>query len=121
MSTGPEVTAYAKDMVFNLKDQISLDQWEKRISEFFDIITDQCRQRKAIIGHIKGFLKFEDDGYAYFSNVGNRQGTHVDMAAQGDMSKATLTLNVVLYGLDREAVDKIVDKEFQVLKANLHR
>ena len=84
------------------------DQWENLISEFMETLAHRCYETgKAIIGHIKALALFPDGGYLRVSVVSPTLAAGVEGSVPMGCTELVLTLNVVVYGLGRELLERI--------------
>jgi hypothetical protein len=83
-------------------------QWETLIADYLQALAQQCQQAgECIVGHIKALALFTDGGYLRLSVVAPHLPASVEGAAPADHYEIDLTLNVIVYGLKREALEKI--------------
>jgi len=84
------------------------DQWENLISEFMETLAHRCYETgKAIIGHIKALALFPDGGYLRVSVVSPTLAAGVEGSVPMGCTELVLTLNVIVYGLGRELLERI--------------
>ncbi len=84
------------------------DQWENLISEFLETLAHRCHETgKGIIGHIKALALFPDGGYLRVSVVSPTVAAGVEGAVPMGCTELVLTLNVIVYGLGRDALERI--------------
>lgn len=84
-------------------------QWESILGEYLQRIAQRCSSTgKCVIGHIKALSVFSDKTYVRVSVV----AAHIPASLEGKVpagcTDLELTLNVLVYGLDRAVVEQIV-------------
>ncbi|WP_372995210.1 hypothetical protein [Lutispora sp.] len=121
MLKDPQLTAYSTTIEIESNTILSADCWKEAIRIFFDSITEESKKdRDVMIGHIKGFVEFKDAGYCYYSNTGKNQYTEMKGNASGKTNQGTLHLNVLIYGLGKEKVNRIVMQAIGIINENLN-
>jgi hypothetical protein len=84
------------------------DTWENLISEFMETLARRCHETgKGIIGHIKALALFPDGGYLRVSVVSPTVAAGVEGGVPMGCTELVLTLNVIVYGLERELLERI--------------
>ena len=84
------------------------EKWENLISEFLETLACRCHETgKCIIGHIKALALFPDGGYLRVSVVSPTLPAGVERSASAHGNELVLTLNVIVYGLGRELLERI--------------
>jgi hypothetical protein len=84
------------------------DTWENLISEFMETLARRCHETgKGIIGHIKALALFPDGGYLRVSVVSPTVAAGVEGSVPMGCTELVLTLNVIVYGLGRELLERI--------------
>ena len=80
------------------------DKWETLISEYLETLARRCHETgKCIIGHIKALALFPNGGYLRVSVVSPTVPAGVEGSVPTDCTELVLTLNVIVYGLGRDA------------------
>lgn len=120
MSSEPELTAYAASLEIKRVNPAPIDCWKQALENFFNHAGRKFKEKDgAVIGHIKGFLKFPREGYSYLSTVGTKQGTDSRWEAEGEAADACLDFNVLVYGWKEEEVEAEVEILVDGLKKEL--
>jgi len=120
MFNEPELLVYAASVEITRSRPTSADTWKKVLNNFFNYAGMQFGQREgAVIGHIKGFFKFSEEGYGYFSTLGTAQGTSCRWEAEGEQSHGWLDFNVLVYGWGKKDADLVVENLIYQLSEEL--
>ena len=83
------------------------DRWENLISEFMETLARRCHEPgKGIIGHIKALALFPDGGYLRVSVVSPTLPAGVEGSVPMGCTELVLTLNVIVYGVERDALER---------------
>ena len=84
------------------------DKWKNLISEFMETLARRCHETgKGLIGHIKALALFPDGGYLRISVVSPTVTAGVEGSVPMGCTELVLTLNVLVYGLGRELLERI--------------
>lgn len=84
--------------------------WESMLGEYLQRIAQRCSASgKCLIGHIKALSIFTDKSYLRISVVAPNIPASIEGKAPPDCVHLELTLNVLVYGLERNVVEKIVN------------
>ncbi|MDD4752759.1 MAG: hypothetical protein PHT78_05820 [Desulfitobacteriaceae bacterium] len=106
-----ELLAYAVTLELKRATPLPVENWQKTVKNFFDQAGRKFQKKEgALIGHLKGFLSFNGEGYVYFSNVGTKQGTDSRGETAGDGLEGKLDLNVLVYGWQKDEADIEIGK-----------
>lgn len=120
MSNELELLAYATSLEIKRTVPAPVDVWKQAVENFFNHAGKKFKEKDgAVIGHIKGFLKFPQEGYSYFSTVGTKQGTDSRWEAEGEQLEACLDFNVLVYGWQEEEVKVVVENLVDGLEKEL--
>ena len=83
-------------------------QWESILGEYLQKIAQRCSSTgKCVIGHIKALSVFSDKTYFRVSVVVADLPASFDGKVPAGCTELELTLNVLVYGLERTAIEKI--------------
>jgi hypothetical protein len=81
---------------------------ETLITEYLETLARRCYEtRMCIIGHIKALALFPDGGYLRVSVVSPTVAAGVEGSVSMGCTELVLTLNVIVYGLGRELLERI--------------
>jgi hypothetical protein len=84
------------------------NRWESLISEFMEALARRCHEtEKGMIGHIKALALFPDGGYLRVSVVSPTLPAGVEGSVPVGCAELVLTLNVIVYGLERNALERL--------------
>jgi hypothetical protein len=84
------------------------DRWENLIGEFMETLGHRCHKTgKGMIGHIKALALFPDGGYLRVSVVSPTLPAGVEGSVPEGCTELLLTLNVIVYGLARSALERL--------------
>jgi len=84
------------------------DKWENLISEFMETLAHRCAETgKGIIGHIKALALFPDGRYLRVSVVSPTLPAGVEGSVPMGCTELVLTLNVIVYGLERDPLERL--------------
>lgn len=82
--------------------------WESMLGEYLQRIAERCAASgKCVIGHIKALSTFADQGYLRISVVAANIPANIEGKTPPRCVSLELTLNVLVYGLERNIVEKI--------------
>jgi hypothetical protein len=65
-----------------------------------------------LIGHIKGLIDAEQSGHLLFSITSFEEGARFKGEMLGEIAEAVLTINVIVYGIEEEFVEKVLEEAF---------
>ena len=102
-------TVCAQEVGLAFKVPLLADELQGRIDAFMSALTsslqdDGCK----LIGHIKGLLQVEGNGHLFFSVTSFGEKASYKGELPHDISKAKLTINVIVYGVEQESVERMV-------------
>jgi hypothetical protein len=84
-------------------------QWEIILGEYLQTIAMRCTSAgKCVIGHIKALVLFQDEGYLRISVIAANIPASIEGEVPNGYTDLELTLNVLIYGLERIVIEKIV-------------
>lgn len=86
--------------------------WERLIAEYLESIARRCSETgSCVMGHIKGIALFPGGDYLRISVVSPDRGADVEGHAPANTTAFVLSLNVVVYGRDRDSLERISREE----------
>ena len=102
-----DFTAYAAKVNISLKEPVSADSIQRKLTTFLSLIASECSDNGAyLIGHIKCGVESEKGFYA--SSITAPTDTPSVRGEMGDGSESLeVIINVLLYGLDKLTVKQI--------------
>ena len=65
-----------------------------------------------LIGHIKGLVDADEKGHLAFSVTSLQEGARFKGEVVGEVTEAILTLNVIVYGIEKEVVERMLEAAF---------
>ncbi len=96
------------------------DKWDTLISEFLEMLARRCHETgKGIIGHIKALALFPDGGYLRVSVVSPNLPAGMEGTVPANCTELVLTLNVIVYGLERDLLERLTRETADLLSAKL--
>lgn len=85
------------------------ENWESVLVDYLQRIAQRCATSgKCVIGHIKALATFPDQGYLRVSVVAADIPASIEGKAPPGCASLELTLNVLVYGLERDIIEQIV-------------
>lgn len=104
-------TAYAQELDLTLIAPLSASELQGRIDAFLSELTDSLQSDGCrLIGHIKGLLDAGENGHLFFSITSFGEKARYKGELTGEIARAKLALNVVVYGVEKQSVDRAVHK-----------
>jgi hypothetical protein len=86
--------------------------WDALIADYVEAIARRCHEMgPCLIGHIKGLALFDDGGYLRVSVVSPGRPAEKEGYAPTETTSLLLSLNVIVYGLDRSTLELICREE----------
>ena len=83
-------------------------QWESILREYLQRIVQRCTAAgTCVIGHIKALSIFPDKTYVHVSVVAANIPASIEGKVPLGCTELELTLNVLVYGLERTAIEQI--------------
>jgi hypothetical protein len=91
-------------------------QPEAALKEYLEALARNCQAAgDCVIGHIKALALFPERGYLRVSVVAAHLPASIDGAAPPGCTELEVTLNVLVYGLERERIEQITRHTAQSL------
>lgn len=108
----PTVCAQEADLAFEVP--LPADELRGRIDAFMSALTsslqgDGCK----LIGHIKGLLEVEGNKHLFFSVTSFEEKASYKGELSQEISKAKLTINVIVYGVGQASVERAIREELE--------
>lgn len=83
-------------------------RWEAIIGEYLQTIAQRCSTAgQSVIGHIKALALFPDNSYLRVSVIAPNIPASIDGKVPSGCSHLEITLNVLVYGLERVVIEQI--------------
>ncbi len=107
----PKPTAYALKGTLILAGSRAETDLRGCVDAFLAELSLSLRDRGCrLIGHIKGILESGDKGHLFFSVTSFEQKTRFKGILDEMAEKMDLTLNVIVYGVGSEEIEKLVSE-----------
>ena len=111
--SGEHPTACSKQFVLKFGARTPASAVRDRLDAFLSDLMEFLRDNGCqLIGHIKGVLDAGDGGQLFFSITSFDEGVRYKEEIESDMATATLSINVIVYGVGEEAVERAVCELF---------
>jgi hypothetical protein len=82
--------------------------WEKILAEYLQTLAQRCASAgKCVIGHIKALALFSDESFLRISVIAANIPASLEGRAPAGCTELELTLNVLVYGLERSVIEMI--------------
>ncbi len=106
-------TAYACKKDLSFEERIPVTELKHRTDGFLSDLTGALRHRGCkLIGHIKGLIHADDNGHLLFSITSFEDRASFKGNMLDGIVKATITVNVIVYGIDQADVEETFEKLF---------
>ena len=100
---------YSVRLRWQIEPSLTSQKWKAIICKFVETLARRCDEAgKCVIGHIKGLAMFSGDDYLQVSIISPERPADVSGAAPPGCSELALTLNVLVYGLPRDVLERLV-------------
>ncbi len=100
-------TAYASRRKLMFHEGVSAAEVQARAELLLAELTRALQRNGCeLIGHIKGLIDADDKGYLMFSITSFHEDARVKGELFGVVTEATLTINVIVYGIDENVIAK---------------
>ena len=105
----PRPTAYALHGTLTLAEPRSEARLRKGVDAFLAELTRSLREQSCrLIGHIKGIFETGDKDHLFFSVTSFEQRARFKGGLAGEHEKLAFRLNVIVYGVGSEEVERLV-------------
>lgn len=112
---GPIPVALSKKWPIHDHMQVKEDDFKSSLVSQLKAIALKLNEAGcSIIGHIKAVIKTNAGGYVLISTTSVDQEPHLKGRLPNEIHHAELTINVIVYGIEKSVVEKIVDSEIQI-------
>lgn len=108
-----DIKAYAVSYSLSREKEINSAELRKFAGELMKSISDACmRQGAKVIGHIKAYIE-HDSGFLHANTVGESADVTVN-GRDGDLvTRFTLVVNSIVYGLPEELIKNATEKAIE--------
>lgn len=108
-----EATVYCFERTLEFRPATG-DQLQLKLSTFLYELLEMLESEGCwLIGHIKGLVEVDDVNKLFFSITSSKENINYNRRLTGDFSHIKLILYVIVYGLQRGAIEKIVLDSFK--------
>jgi hypothetical protein len=99
---------YAAEVYFQSRESVSSEEWGQILARFMECLADGCvKTGPCVIGHIKGLVRGPEKSYMRVSVTSESRPADLEGELPGKRDKLKLTINVIVYGLSRDSLDRI--------------
>ena len=107
----PAVFADKEHLTFS--SPISAIELQARLDTFLCYLTRALKHNGCLlIGHIKGLVRVRDKGHLMFSVTSFTAGVHFKGTMTDSIKQAKLTINVIVYGIDKITIQNLYREAF---------
>ncbi len=108
---GEHPTACSMQILIEYDSRMRAATVSRRLDRFLTDLTNFLRDNGCkLIGHIKGLLDAEDRGQLFFSITSFDEAIRYKGEIDGQIAKAELSINVIVYGVEETPIEKAVTK-----------
>ena len=109
MEAQPAAYSCRKEMTFG--NNIPEIELKARTSAFLSELTLGLKDRGCnLIGHIKGLVDAGNNGHLMFSITSFEDEVHFKGQLKEDVISAVLTVNIIVYGIEKRVVEAVFQK-----------
>ena len=106
-------TACACKWQLTFDDAISANELNSRVALLLSELTSGLQEDGGrLIGHIKGLVEAEEKGHLLFSITSFEEAARFKGELVGEITEAALTINVIVYGVEEEIVETMLEEAF---------
>ena len=106
-------TACACKWQLTFDDAIPANELNSRIALLLSELTGGLQEDGGrLIGHIKGLVEAEEKGHLLFSITSFEEAARFKGELVGGITDAVLTINVIVYGVEEEIVETMLEAAF---------
>ena len=106
-------TASACKWQLTFDDAISANELNSRVALLLSELTSGLQEDGGrLIGHIKGLVEAEEKGHLLFSITSFEEAARFKGELVGEITEAALTINVIVYGVEEEIVETMLESAF---------
>lgn len=103
---GMKLEPYAVLQSWHLPD--AKGQWKSILGAYLQKIAQRCIDKgECVVGHIKALSTFSDQNYLRISVIAPHIPANFEGDEPADCTELELTVNVLVYGLERSTIEKI--------------
>ena len=106
-------TACACKWQLSFDHGIPANQLNSRVALLLSELTSGLQEDGGrLIGHIKGLVEADEKGHLLFSITSFEEAARFKGELVGEITEAVLTINVILYGVEEEIVETMLEEAF---------
>ena len=106
-------TACACKWQLTFDDAIPANELKSRVALLLSELTSGLQEDGGrLIGHIKGLVEAEEKGHLLFSITSFEEAARFKGELVGEITEAVLTINVIVYGVEEEIVETMLEEAF---------
>ena len=106
-------TACARKWQLTFADAIPANELNSRVALLLSELTSGLQEDGGrLIGHIKGLVEAEEKGHLLFSITSFEEAARFKGELVGEITEAALTINVIVYGVEEEIVETMLEAAF---------
>jgi len=106
-------TACACKWQLTFDDAIPANELNSRVALLLSELTSGLQEDGGrLIGHIKGLVEAEEKGHLLFSITSFEEAARFKGELVGKITEAALTINVIVYGVEEEIVETMLEAAF---------
>lgn len=110
-----------KKLTFSTLSPISKDVFVDRLKEFTKNITGYLKDSESCkLGHVKFISTTDGEDYLQLSVVDLEQKPKVSGFLRKTFEKIKVTLNVIVFGVPKDEIDRRIDEEISGLERYFH-
>jgi len=107
-------TAFTKEISLTFKEAVSVEEISQNVHQCISEITHELKRKGCkLIGHIKGMIDADENGYLFFSTVSFDDPPAFKGTLVNDINRAKFIINVIIYGVEYPIVEGLVQKSIQ--------
>ena len=119
--SGIKSTILNKNVIFTFQKAVKKEIFIKKMKEFANNIVDFLKSNGCkTLGHIKFIATSNGEDYLQLSVLDIDKSPKVEGILRKTFEKIKLTLNVIVFGVDKEYIDSKVSEELVNLENNFH-
>ncbi len=120
--SGNNSTILNRNVIFTFQEAVTKEIFIKKIKEFANNIIDFLKNSGCNnLGHIKLISTTDGEDYLQLSVLDIDKSPKVDGILKKTFEKIKLTLNVIVFGVEKEYIDNKVTEEISALERYFHK
>ena len=120
--SGNNSTILNRNVIFTFQEAVTKEIFVKKIKEFANNMIDFLKNSGCNnLGHIKLISTTDGEDYLQLSVLDIDKSPKVDGILKKTFEKIRLTLNVIVFGVEKEYIDNKVTEEITALERYFHK